>query len=242
MGLLALSSDELLAALGHAVIATDLDGTVLDWNPAAERLYGWTAEEAVGRAIASLCVPDLAKDVAAEIMDALRAGQAWSGSFPVRDRDGRVFPALVTDTGVYREDELVGIVGVSTRFGGALRPLLERAADAALVVRPGGLVTYASPAVRRLFGWEEDELLGSSVVEMIHPDYRARLQTVLESVAGSTAHRPPQELRVRRRDGWVWAEAALTNFLDDPAVRGIVCNLRLSLARSLEDEEPHPAG
>ena len=32
-------------------------------------------------------------------------------------------------------------------------------------------------------------------------------------------------------DGWVWAEAGLTNLLDDPSVRGFVCNLRLSIWR-----------
>ena len=44
------------------------------------------------------------------------------------------------------------------------------------------------------------------------------------------------ELRVRRGRDWVWAEAALTNLLDDPTVRGVVCNLRLSLRRTAQEE------
>ena len=42
------SADELLDALGHAVIATDTRGTVLFWNGAAEQLYGWPPDEVVG--------------------------------------------------------------------------------------------------------------------------------------------------------------------------------------------------
>lgn len=233
----ALSCEEQLAALGHAVIATDLDGIVLHWNPAAEQMYGWTAEEATGRPIASLSVPDLAQDIGDEIMTALRAGQPWSGCFPVRHKDGRVFHALVTDTGVYREGELVGIVGVSAHLGVALRPFLERSADAALLMRPNGLVTYASPAVGRLFGWDADGLVGTSVLDLLHPDYRATTEVFLETVASSPDPRPVREVRLRRRDGWAWAEAAFTNFLADPLVRSIACNLRLSLARESDDDE-----
>lgn len=231
----AISCEEQLAALGHAVIATDVDGTVQNWNPAAQEMYGWSAEEAVGRPIGALSVPDLAQDVAAEIMAALRAGQPWSGSFPVRHKDGRVFLALVTDTGIYRDGELVGIVGVSAHLGVAMRPLVERSADAALMLRPTGLVTYASPVVRRLFGWEAEELVGTSFLDLLHPDYRRSTEVFLETVATSPDPRPVREVRVRRGDGWSWTEAAFTNFLGDPVVRSIVCNLRLSLARVAED-------
>ena len=55
------------------------------------------------------------------------------------------------------------------------------------------------------------------------------------SLADPGAH-PPVELRVRRDEGWVWAEAALTNLLDDPTVRGVVCNLRHSLRRAAHEE------
>jgi hypothetical protein len=54
----------------------------------------------------------------------------------VRRKDGSRFPALVTDAGVYRAGVPVGIIGVSTNLGTALRPLLERSTDAGLVVHP----------------------------------------------------------------------------------------------------------
>ena len=75
------AATELLDALGKAVIATDLDGTVRFWNRAAERLYGWTAEEAIGENIRDLSVPELAQDVAEDIMQAVIGGRAWSGGY-----------------------------------------------------------------------------------------------------------------------------------------------------------------
>ena len=242
MGVLARDEDdgsfspaEQLDSLGQAVITTDVDGVIGYWNPAAERLYGWPAEEVLGRSIDSVTVPDIAQGTAADIMTALRAGVPWSGSFPVRRRDGRIFTALVTDAGIYRDGELVGIVGVSTHLGAALRPLLERSTDAALVLRADAVVTYAAPSVHELFGWDAESLVGSSFVPLIHADDRAGLAEYLERVVAVPGGHPPLELRLVHGEGWIWAEAAMTNLLDDPGVRGLVCNLRQSVRRAAQE-------
>ena len=58
-------------------------------------------------------MPEVSQQAAEEIMAALREGRAWSGGFPVRRRGEEVLHALVTDSGVYRDGELIGIVGAS---------------------------------------------------------------------------------------------------------------------------------
>jgi PAS domain S-box-containing protein len=226
--------EEILAAVGQALVVTDLDGVVVYWNRAAEDAYGWTAEEAAGRNLRDLIVPDEETAVAEDIMTALRAGVAWSGGFPVRRKNGTAFPALVTEAGLYRDGDLVGVVGVSTNLGRALHPLLERSTDAALVLRSDAVVAYASPALRQLFGWE-DSIVGTSVVPLLHPDERAALAQFMEEVVAHPGAHPPLELRLLTQAGWVWAEAALTNLLDDPDVRGVVCNLRRSLRREAHE-------
>jgi PAS domain S-box-containing protein len=227
---------DVLASLGQALIVTDLDGTVLLWNKEAEQLYGWSALEAIGQPITSLSVPEMAQDVAEDIMTALRKGVPWSGGFPVRRKDGSLFTALVTDSGIYHEESLVGIVGLSTNLGSALEPLLERATDAALVVRSDATVVFASSAVEQLFGWQHEAIIGSSIVPLLHPDDLASLAEVLGRVASVPGAHPPVQLRVRCDGEWRWAEATLTNFLDDPVVRAMVCNLRLSPAREAREE------
>ena len=219
---------EQLASIGQAVITTDLDGAVIYWNPAAEGLYGWTSDEAMGRNITSLTVPEVAQDVAADIIAALREGLPWSGGFPVRRKDGSRFPALVTDSGIYHDGALVGIIGVSTNLGTALRPLLERSTDAALVLRSDAVITYASPAVQQLFGWQVDSIIGNSIIPLLHPQDRPALGRFLQKLLTEPGAHPPLALRVRQDHGWVLAEAALTNLLDDPVVRGVVCSLRRS--------------
>src|SRR4051812_49954462 len=83
----------LMESLGQAVIATDLQGRVRYWNAGAERMYGWTAAEAVGRPATELNQPAMEKSLSDEIFDTLRKGGQWSGGGKLRRKDGSVpFP------------------------------------------------------------------------------------------------------------------------------------------------------
>ena len=105
----------LLDAVGHAVIATDLAGAVQYWNHAAERLYGWTADEVMGRDITALTCAPLSEADGRAIMQRLVRGESWTGRFRVRRKDGTEFIAEVTDTPIADADgRLVGIVGTSS--------------------------------------------------------------------------------------------------------------------------------
>ncbi|MGK7311789.1 MAG: PAS domain S-box protein, partial [Candidatus Longimicrobiales bacterium M2_2A_002] len=107
----------LMDAVGEAVIATQLDGTVLYWNEAAERLYGWTADEVMGRTVDEITPADVSRAQAEEIMARLRKGESWSGEFLVQDKAGREFPVMVTDSPFLDEDgEIVGMIGTSSEI------------------------------------------------------------------------------------------------------------------------------
>ncbi|MEP6568275.1 MAG: PAS domain S-box protein [Acidobacteriota bacterium] len=105
----------LLDAVEQAVIATDLNGTVIFWNSYAETLYGWPAAEALGANILELTPSPALKEQAEEILTSLKSGHSWSGEFEVQRRDGTFFPAMVTDSPIINvKGELIGFVGVST--------------------------------------------------------------------------------------------------------------------------------
>ena len=66
--------DELLDAVDTAMIVTNLEGVVELWNDAAERLYGWSAVEAIGEPLAELIVPESQQDAGHEIFGSLLHG------------------------------------------------------------------------------------------------------------------------------------------------------------------------
>jgi two-component system CheB/CheR fusion protein len=104
----------LLDAVEQAVIATDLNGTIIFWNSFAESLYGWSAAEALGSNVLDLTPSPAQREQGAEILACLKTGQGWEGEFEVQRRDGTSFPALVNDSPILNDQgDLIGIVGVS---------------------------------------------------------------------------------------------------------------------------------
>ncbi|HZE68678.1 MAG TPA: PAS domain S-box protein [Pyrinomonadaceae bacterium] len=116
----------LLNVVEQAVIATDLEGKIQYWNSYAEWLYGWSAEEAIGSNILDLTPAPAALDKANEVLIVLRRGDSWSGEFLVRRKDGTSFPALVTDSPIFENGDLIGIVGVSVDISERKRGEEER--------------------------------------------------------------------------------------------------------------------
>ncbi len=116
----------ILTSLKVPIIATRPDGRIVYWNPFAEELYGWRAEEVIGRNILDIAVPMDKQQSAADIMASLHAGKSWEGEFTVRHRDGTHFTTSVTGSPIFDETGLmIGIVGVSHDLTAPARPRLE---------------------------------------------------------------------------------------------------------------------
>lgn len=104
----------LLDVVEQAVIATDLDGRIIYWNRFAERLYGWSATEAVGRSVVKVISAAAAKDQVAEILVHLKADESWSGELLSQHRDSTTFPTRVTNWPIHDDQgRLIGTVSVS---------------------------------------------------------------------------------------------------------------------------------
>jgi diguanylate cyclase (GGDEF)-like protein/PAS domain S-box-containing protein len=122
----------LLDAVGQSVIATDLEGKVLYWNRAAEELYGWSSEEALGHRLRDLTLSEELLDQAEVVASHLRAGRTWSGETLLRRKDGSHVSVLGTATPFFDDrGNPAGMIGVSTDISErkALEAELERRAS-----------------------------------------------------------------------------------------------------------------
>ena len=73
-------------------------------NAAAEQLFGYTAEEALGVHCIELLCMESTYEAAGQILDGLHSGQSWTGQFPIRKKSGEVFTAMITSTPMYSVD------------------------------------------------------------------------------------------------------------------------------------------
>jgi diguanylate cyclase (GGDEF)-like protein/PAS domain S-box-containing protein len=123
---------KLLEAVGQSIIATDLEGKVLYWNRAAEELYGWSSEEALGRRLRDLTLSEELLDQAEVVASHLRAGRTWSGEVLLRRKDGSYVSVLGTATPFFDDrGHPAGMIGISTDISErkALEAELERRAS-----------------------------------------------------------------------------------------------------------------
>src|SRR5215472_748041 len=104
-------AQKLLAAIvessDDAIVSKDLAGRILTWNPAAERLFGYTSEEAVGQSIRLLLPPERADDFFS-ILDRIRQGERVEHYETLRRRkDGSLVEVSLTVSPVHDDDGMV---------------------------------------------------------------------------------------------------------------------------------------
>jgi two-component system, sensor histidine kinase and response regulator len=119
------------------------------------------------------------------------------------------------------------LVRSATRQSSRFRSLVTNAFDIICVADAAGNVTYASPSTERVLGYPAVDLLGRSVLDLVHPDDRpVVVSRMAEGVAepGATIEITG---RMRHADGaWRDMEGSATNLIGDPTVRGFVLNGR----------------
>jgi PAS domain S-box-containing protein len=201
-----------------AVIGMDQRGTIVSWNPAAERLYGYSASEVTGKPL-KLLVPDDRPDEIPRILDRIRRGErvphfvterrrkdgtriAVSISIsPVRDADGVVAGASI----IARDDTRRAQMDEQLRESEATaRAIIESAVDAIITIDEHGSIEAVNPATVRIFGYAAGELLGRNVSMLMpspyteeHDGYIGRyLETGERRVIGIG-----REVTGRRKDG-----------------------------------------
>jgi diguanylate cyclase (GGDEF)-like protein/PAS domain S-box-containing protein len=126
------------------------------------------------------------------------------------------------------------------------RSLVQNASDVTMVLGADTVVSYVTPPVQRVLGWDPAELLGVQLADLVHPEEAAYARAFYAEMSG---HRDGAdsvatvEWRVRHRDGsWRQFEVVNASLLDDEAVRGIVATLRdVTERRALECELEHQA-
>ncbi|MFC7172248.1 PAS domain-containing protein [Haloplanus litoreus] len=103
------------------------------------------------------------------------------------------------------------------------RRLVEESNDVVAVVDTDGTVTYVSPAVKRVLGYDPEALVGDVGSEYTHPDDRDTVTAAVESLRTGPDEPRTVEFRVQRADGsWCWIEATMRNRLDDDVIAGIL--------------------
>ncbi len=140
------------------------------------------------------------------------------------EREDRGESALVD---AHHEGSHAGRVAGGNADDGFYRLLIENTLDLITVLDAGGRVIYNSPSIKPLIGYEQDELIGSIVFDLVHPEDRERIFGIFAQ--GLESRRPTKLAlyRFRHKDGsWRHFESVGVAMLENPLVRGMVVTSR----------------
>jgi PAS domain S-box-containing protein len=171
-----------------AIVGKTLDGIITSWNPAAERLFGYTSTEVIGRPISLLAAPGHEHEMPA-ILQRLRRGEKIEhfetvrrrkdGSLvdvsltvsPIRDQEGRIVGAskIARDITEHRRTERA-LLESEERF----RNLANTVPDIVWTAAPDGTITFANDRWFRFCGITPQRNAGDWPELVLHPDDRAR--------------------------------------------------------------------
>jgi PAS domain S-box-containing protein len=229
------------ASTRDGIVSADGNGRIIFWNAGAETMFGRTSAEMIGRPLTEL-MPERYRDAhRAGVARFLATGEGRLTGSTVEVEglraDGSEFPVELS-LGSWTHNSQTCFTGVvrdlsdrvrarhalreaEQRFSGAF----EGAAVGLMLAAPDGTVLRANRALCELTGWPEEELVGRTFAELLHPDDRGADDAVLQAMLGGRTQRLASERRLLVADG-------STRFV----------RINLSLIRSLDDEPLHFVG
>jgi len=205
---------DLLAAIVDSsddiIISKNVDGFITSWNKSAERILGYTAEEAVGQHL-TLIVPEERFDEETEILARIRRGERVDHFETVRrKKNGSLIDLSLTISPI--KDKAGAIVGASKvardiserrreeSAKNLLAAIVESSDDAIISKNLDGVITTWNKAAERMFGYTRDEAVGQSILLLIPEDRRGEEDSILAEIRRGERVDHFETLR-RRKDG-----------------------------------------
>ncbi len=245
------SEERFRAVVQHsydAIVLSDHRNVISYATPAIRRLFGWEPEDLIGRDGFEFVHPEDRDRAVEDARGLLRQpGDQTQMEFRIKCQHGGYRWVECTSVNLLDHPHVQAIVNSfrdihdRRQAEAALRAseerlsaLLRNADGAILISDVDGVVTWTSPSAERLWGWEEGSMIGRAMADYIHPEDRREVARQFRKMAGTVKGSVRVEGRMQHSDGsWRWYEAVFTNCLDEPAVNGIVVNIRDTTERVL---------
>lgn len=176
-----------------AIVSKDVNGIVTSWNKGAERIFGYSAEEMIGRPIAVIAAPDRIDEMP-QILERIKRGERIDHYETVRQaKDGRLVNISLTVSPIHDEQgRIVGASKIARDITEQLRVRSELAeererlhvtlnsiGDGVITTDNLGRVAYLNPVAEQLTGWNSAEAAGQplqEVFKIINEDTRQTVE------------------------------------------------------------------
>lgn len=206
-----------------AIVCKSLDGIVLNWNPAAEKIFGYSADEMIGESMLKI-FPDNKKQEEADILEKIGRGEVVNHFQTVRKhKSGRLIDVSVTISPVYDADgRIVAASKIARditeqvkaiRLSHEYQAIVESSEDAIYSLSLDGTVTSWNAGAEHIFGFSTDEILGQSV-SALYDEENPQSDDILKAINSGESLEHYKTTR-KNKDGFVMNMSETVSPLQD---------------------------
>ena len=193
-----------------AIVSKTLDGIINSWNRGAEQLFGYTAEEVIGKPI-TILIPEGRFDEEPAILARIRSGRAVEHYETVRKRkDGTLMDISLSISPIRDESgTIIGAAKIARNITEQKRAqesiqfqasLLDAVEEAVIATDLNGKIIFWNSFAEHLFGWASREVLGADIVEIV-PSFSSKEHAALIMQQLREGQSWSGEMILQRRDG-----------------------------------------
>jgi PAS domain S-box-containing protein len=229
---------ELVEKANCIILKWDIDGRVIYFNEFAERFFGFSSVEIIGRNLIGTIVPETdssGRDLVAMIGDICKYPDAYinNENENICKNGERVWISWNNHVLVNADGSKAGILSVGQditerkriekelrKSEQRFRSFVENVNDIVFALAPSGIFSYVSPNWKDAFGYDLEETIGHSFVPFVHPDDVPVCLEFLKKAIETGEKQSGAEYRVRHKNGdWIWyrANGSLTRDVDSDA-------------------------
>lgn len=226
----------ILEQVTDIIVTIDLEGKVIGFNRAAEKYFGVRGTEILGRRASEFLRFSYGPYSKGDVFALLEKENSWSGEVSYVNAAGQTFYLLHTATNVFNDKgNKIGVMSVSRditdrkladqklqQSEAFYRSLIADSLDGMLLADSAGTITFVSPSVRNILGFEPEEVAGRNAFDFVHPD---DVRFAWDSFQKEVKENPEIKfivVRLLRKDGsWVWCSVRGHNLLNNPYVNSL---------------------
>ena len=179
-----------------AIVMQTLDAVITGWNPAAERLYGYSADEAIGKPT-SIIVPADRREQGKDYLARIARGEPIERFETVRVRkDGTPVEISLSLSPIKGPSgEIIGVSGTAHSLTEARRAerqlqqqleerrqIFDTSQDLIMIMDARGHIAQISPSSATILGYRPEEMIGRSGADFIHPDFLERSRAEMRAM------------------------------------------------------------
>ncbi|HQT91436.1 MAG TPA: PAS domain S-box protein, partial [Candidatus Kryptobacter bacterium] len=234
------------------IVNIDKEGRFLACNPAAIELFGYSEEELLAKSFNDVTHPD-DRQIGISTLSGLSSGKRSIARLEKRyiRKDSKVILASLTTSAVRDEQDqfhhAVSIIEDITERRAAeealrdseeqYRGLVDGVRDAIFSLSPDGIIRSLNPAFESITGWNRDEWIGRSIIELLHPDDREKAVSALRRMSDGESAGVVEYRSARQSGGYVTVELNVAPKVRDGKVVGMLGIARDVTAQKIMEEE-----